>query len=105
MGKDVHSRGVPPEEEGLVLVLGLFHEAQRFLGDFLVDGLHALHREWAGALDLLRAVRLRPAVKHTASAEFLLHFRIFEVIGILRLFLRVEVVERAKELVEAMGGR
>ncbi len=105
MGKDVHPSGVPPEEERLVFILGLFHKAQRFRGDFLVNRLHALNVERAGALDLLRTVGVRPTVKHATSAEFLLHFRVLEVIGILRLLLGVEVVERAKELVEAMGGR
>ena len=105
MGVDVHPSGVPPEEEGLVLLLGLFQEASVFFGDFLVDGLHALLAERAGGLDLLRAVRIGPAMEHAARLEFLDQFRILEVVGVLEFLLRVEVVERAEELVEAMGGR
>ena len=105
MGVDVHPGGVPPEEERLVLLLGFFHEAQRLLGDFLVDRFHALLAERAGGHDLLRAVRVGPAVQHAARLELLDHFRILEVVRVLELFLRIEVVERAEELVEAVRGR
>ena len=104
MSEDVHTGGVPPEEKGLVPLLRFIHETERFLGDFLVNRFHALNVKRARGLDLLRAIRVRRAVNHATSAEFLLHFRILEVVGILRLLLRVEVVERAEELVEPVGG-
>ena len=56
-------------------------------------------------LDLLRAVRVRPAVDHAARPVLLAHLRILEVVRMLRLVLGVEVVERAEELVEAVRGR
>ena len=49
MGVDVHPGGVPPEEEGLVLLFGIVQEAKRFLGDFLVNGFHPFLAERAGA--------------------------------------------------------
>ena len=102
---DVHAGGVPPEEERLVRLLRLLQVVERGLGDFLVDRLHALLAERAGALDLLRAVRVGPGVDHAARLEFLDHRGILEVVRVLELFLGVEVVERADELVEAVRGR
>ena len=61
--------------------------------------------ERAGALDLLRAVRVRPGVDHAARAVLLPHLRVLEVVRVLRLVLGVQVVERAVELVEAVHGR
>ena len=105
MGPDVHPGGVPPQEEGLVLLLGLVHEAQRFLRELVVHRFHALDVQRAGELDLLRAVRVRPGVEHAARRVFLLHFRVLEVVGVLRLLLGVQVVERAVKLVESVRGR
>ena len=72
--------------------------------DFLVDRLHAL-RQRTGGLDLLRAVRIGPAMKYATSLDIFNHFRILEVVRVLGLLLRVEVVERPEKLVEAMGSR
>ena len=77
---------------------------ERGLGDFLVDRLHPLLAERAGGLDLLRAVGVGPGVDHAARRIPLDQLRILEVVGILELFLGVEVVERAHELVEAVRG-
>ena len=101
---DVHAGGVPPEEERLVRLLRVGHEADRLLGELVVDGLHPLLVERAGALDLLRAVRVGPGVDHAARAVFLAQLRVLEVVRVLRLLLGVEVVERAEELVEAVRG-
>ena len=68
---DVHARRVPPDEERLVGLLRIAHEADRLLGDFVVDGLHALLVERARAFDLLRAVRVRPRVDDAARAVLL----------------------------------
>ncbi len=54
---------------------------------------------------LLGAVRVGPGVDHTARAVFLLQRRILEVVRIFRLLFRVEVVERAEELVKPVRGR
>ena len=64
---------------------------------FLVSG--------SGVFDALRSVRVRKGVQRPARSEFLLKCRVLRVVGILRLLLRVEVVERAEELVEAMRRR
>jgi hypothetical protein len=89
-------------KNGLSAFFASSHEAECLLGDFVVNGLHALLGQRAGALDFLGSVRVRPCVDHSAGAVFLLHFRVFEVVGVLRLILGIQVVERAKELVEAV---
>ena len=45
------------------------------------------------------------AVEHAARAELLLERRILGIVGQLRLFLGVQVIEVAEELVEAVHGR
>ena len=55
-------------------------------------------------LDLLRAVRVRPGMQDTARRVLLAHFRVLEVVRVLRLLLGVEVVERTVELVETVRG-
>ena len=104
VGEDMHAGGVPPEEEGLVGLLRFFQIVERSLREFLVNRLHALDVERPGEFDFLRAVRICKRVDHTPRAVFLPQRRIFEVVHILRLLLRVEVVERAHELVEAVRG-
>ena len=44
-------------------------------------------------------------MQHAARAEALLERRVLRIVGILRLFLGVEVIEVAEELVEAVHGR
>ncbi len=102
---DVHAGGVPPQEERLVGLLGVGHEADRLLGDLVVDGLHPLLVERAGALDPLRAIRVGPGMDHAAGAEALAQRRILEVVLVLGLVLGVQVVERALEFLEAVRGR
>ena len=102
---DVHAGGIPPEEERLVRLLRLLEVVQRGLRDLVVDGLHPLLSQRAGALDFLRAVRIRPGVDHAARLKPLDHRRVLEVVLVLELFLGVEVIERAHELVEAVRGR
>ena len=105
VGEDVHARGVPPEEERLVRLLGFLQVVERGRRDLVVDGLHALLAERAGVFDLLRAVLVGPAMDHAAGLVLLDHLRIFEVVLVLELLLRVEVVQRAEELVEPVRGR
>ena len=45
------------------------------------------------------------AMKHAARAELLLELGVLRVVGVLGLLFRVEVVEVAEELVEAVNGR
>ena len=56
-------------------------------------------------LDLLRAVGHGPGVDHAAHLVLLDEGRVLEVVRILELFLGVQVVERAHELVEPVSGR
>ena len=45
------------------------------------------------------------AMNHTAGIEGLLEHRVFRVVRVFRAFLRVQVVEVAKKLIEAVVGR
>ena len=67
-------------KNGLSAFFASVMKSQRLLGDFLVDRLHALLVERAGALDLLRAVRVRPGVDHAARAVLLAQLRVLEVV-------------------------
>ena len=71
-------------------------------GHLVVDRLHALLRERARVLDLLPALAIGPAVEHAARSEPLLESRVLRVVRVLGLFLGIEVVEVAEELVKAV---
>src|SRR4029453_9517705 len=102
---DVHAGGVPPEEEWFVAVLRVGHETQRLLGEFIVHGFHAFFCQRAGQVDLLRAVRVRPGMKHAARGIFFPHLRVLEIVWVLWLLLSVKVVKRTIELAEAVRRR
>ena len=86
-------------------------------GGLVVDRLHALLGERAGVLDGLladlaearidRGVVLvgRLAPEHAARPELRAVGRVLRIVGQLRLFLGIEVVEVAEEFVEAVDGR
>src|SRR5262249_55467872 len=82
--------------------MGLVHEFQAGIEELFVYGLHALSIERTGVLNLLRAVWHGPTVEHAARPELLLELGILRVIRALGLLLRIEVVEVAEELVEAV---
>ena len=112
VGDDVHAGRVEPEEERLAVALGLVDELERVGQDLVVDRLHPLRIERAGVLDLLLAdlapARLDgrvvlvggPAVDHVARPD-LVH-QVLRVVAVRRILHRVEVVEVAEELVEAV---
>ena len=91
------------------------------VGDVVVDGLHPLRGQRPGVLDGLLADRsvLRVvgfgghlvgglALQHSARVrQFVEHWELVlvRVVELLRLFLGVEVIEVAEELVEAVHGR
>ena len=104
VGEDVHAGRVPPAEERLAVRVGLLDELQARVEELLVHRLHALDRQRSGVLDLLRAVWIGPAVQDAARAELLLELGVLRIVRVLRLLLRVQVVEVAEELVEAVGG-
>ena len=99
--EDVHAGRVPPDEEGLVGLLRPLHEVERLGRHLLVDRFHALARQRAGVGDLA----VGKAVDHAARAELLLEFGVLRVVGVLGLFLGIQVVQVAEELVEAVVGR
>src|SRR5260370_6772372 len=115
--EDVHAGGVPPDEERLAVLVRLVDEVQRALGDFLVHRFHALPYERAGIFALLLAPLAKPhiyggivlirreTVEYAARTEHRLDSRIFRIVAVLRLFLRVQVVKVAEELVEAVNRR
>ena len=118
--EQVHVRGVEPDEERLAVLVLALDEVLGGGDELVVAGLHALLGERAGVLDLLLAdpapARLlgrivlvgRPGMDHAARPEVLLEIRevLFgRIVVHLRLFLGVEVVEVAEELVEAVIGR
>ena len=109
MGAEMHMREVHPDEHGLARLRLLLDEVGRAIGDVIVDRLHPLLGQWAGVLDGLRAIGVGEAVDHAARAEILAEVRKFRIVGLriigkLRLFLRVEVIEIAVEFVEPMRG-
>ena len=111
---DVHARRVEPDEERLVVGLGLVHELEREVEDFVVHRLHPLGIERAGVLDLLfadlaparhhgRVILIRrPGVDHVARADFVQ--QLLRVAGVRGVLHRVEVIEVAEELVEPVDG-
>ena len=56
-------------KNGLLRLVLLVDEIERALGDFVVDGLHALLRQRAGVFDLLAALAVGLAVQHAARPE------------------------------------
>src|SRR3954466_14628099 len=102
MGPKVHSRRVIPKEKRLLLLCLLLHPSQGPIGDLFVDGFHAFLGQRAGINDGLPALAVGKTVKHTAGSELLPEFRVFGIVGQLGLFLGVEVIEIAKEFIEAM---
>src|SRR4051812_35342374 len=113
----MHVRGVDPREPRPAGVVLATDEVFSSSDEFVVARFHALLRQWSGVLDalladptptrLLRRIVLLggPAVQHAARTEALAEVRKVlgrRVIGQLRLLLGIEVIQVAKELVEAM---
>ena len=112
---DVHSSRVEPQKERLVVRLGLVDEGERLVANLVVDRFHPLRIERAGVLDLLladlaparhfgRVILVgRPTVNHVARPDLVEQF--LRVIWMRRIFHRIEMVEVAEELVEAVHRR
>ena len=117
MRAQMHARRVEPAEERLARRLLPLHEVDGRGRGLVVDRLHALLGQRAGVLDGLLAdlaeARIdggivavgRLAFQHAARAEFGLVGRVLRIVRQFRLFLGVEMVEIAEELVEAVHGR
>ena len=97
--------------------MGAVDEVERGFEEFLVDRLHALLGQRPGVLAFLLAPRAearvlagrlgvgRHAFQDAARAELRLELWVLRIVRVLRLFLGIEVVEIAEELVEAVHGR
>ncbi len=112
MRDDVHAGRIQPHEERLAVSLGLVHEIDGKIADLVIHGLHALRIQGARVLDLLFAdlaparhhrgiVHVgRPAMHHVARADHVQ--KILRVVGVRRIFHRVQVIQIAEEFVEPM---
>ena len=107
MGAEVHARAAPPHEPGRALLVGALDEVDRRSARLVINGLHADLRQRAGVLDLAVGVGVDHAARAEGFAEGLAiaHHHVARVILVLGLFLGVEVVEVAEELVEAVVRR
>ena len=119
---DVHARRVVPDEEGLAILFGLFHEILGEFEDMVIHGLHVvldafggMRRQRTFVYDLLLA-DLAPALLHgrvipvggpgveqvTRAIFFSLRFRHGRCKRILH---GIEVVEIAEKLIKAVQRR
>ena len=106
--------GLSQRKNGLPSPCRLVDELEGEVADLVVHGFHPLRIERAGVLDLLladlaparhlgRVVLVgRPAVDHVARADVVQQF--LRIVGMRRVFHRIEVIEVAEELVEAVDG-
>src|SRR3984885_7063314 len=112
---DVHARRIEPEEERLVVGLGLVDELQGKVADFIVHSFHPLGIERSRVFDLLLA-DLAPAwihggvvdigritVDHVARTDSVQ--QLLRIAGMRWILHRVEVIQIAEELVEAVHRR
>ena len=113
----VHAGRVEPAEERLASRLLPLHEIDGRGRGLVVDRLHPLLGQRAGVLDGLLAdlaeARIdrrivdvgRLALQHAARTELRQVGRILRIVRQLRLFLGIEVIEIAEELIEAVHRR
>ena len=104
MGPDVHACRVEPKEEWFFIFDRSINEFYRRVVNFLIDGRHPLGRQRPGVFNLLRTIRVGPRMDHAAWTVFLPELWIFRIVVALRLLFGIEVVEVAKELIEAVIG-
>ena len=104
VGPEVHVSGVKPDEERCLSVVLALDEVDCGVAELLIAGLHPLLRQRAGVLDPLGAVAVRVGVQDASGTELLAELRVLRVVDVLRLFLGVEVIQVAEELVEAVRG-
>ena len=101
----VHAGRVPPHEPRLAGGMLLADEGKRPVGGFIIDRFHPLLGQRTGVLDALATLAVRPGMQHAAGAEFLTERRILRVVEVLRLFLRIQVIEVAEEFIKAVHRR
>jgi hypothetical protein len=98
-------RGVERDEKQHVRLALAFDKIDGLCDDLVVDGLHALFALRSGVKDRLSAVRIGFALEDSARPKFFLKVRVVGGGAMARLFHRVQMVEQAEELVEAMRCR
>jgi len=101
-------RRVEPDEERLAGVVRGLDERLRSREELVVAGLHPLFGQRTGVLDLLATLSVRPAVQHAARPVLLLEFRKVlrvRIVHFLGFLLRVQVIQVAEKLVEAVHRR
>ena len=113
---EMHARGGDPGEPGFPGRMVLLDELGAAVEELLVGRLHAFLGQRPGVDAILLAHRAearvglatvgigRNAIEQAARAELRAEGRILRIIGVFRLFLGVEVIEVAVELVEAVHG-
>jgi hypothetical protein len=110
----MHAGSGQPDEPGFIVPGVLFDEFHSPIDELLISRLHPLSSERTGVLANLFAHRAeariyglvilirRYAVQYTAGPKPFPEFRIFGVIGVLRLFLGVQMIEVSVEFIEPM---
>ncbi len=94
----MHVRGVPPDEEGLLLINGAVDEVERQFGDLIVYRLHTFLCQWTGVFNTAVGERVNDAARAGQDA-----FRqMARIIGVFWFFFRVEVIQVAEEFVKAV---
>ena len=95
---DVHARCIVPYEERLLRLYGPLNEVYRALKELTIGRFHAFAGEGSCILNLAIGV----TANNSTWSEFLVELAILRVMVGFRLFLGIEVIEIAEELVEAM---
>ena len=113
---DMHTGGAEPDEKRLLVGDSLVHELGSASKKLLINAGHTLTSERASIFDLLLAhlapprlnrsiVLVRcPTMKDATRSEIRLECRVLRIVIRLRLFLCIQVVEVAEELIEPMHG-
>src|SRR5262249_13133250 len=101
VSEHVHAGRVEVTEERLPSFVLPVYEIEGRLQKLLIDGLHALLGQRSSVFDLAVGEGMNDA----ARAEPLAELGTLRIVGILGLLLRIQVVEVAEELVEAVLGR
>lgn len=101
MCSEMHARAVPPDEEGRACLVLARNEILGRSKGLLVNRFHPLFGERAGILDLA----VGEGMDHAARAKSTAEFRVLRIVAVLRLLLRIEVIQVAEKLVEAVIGR
>src|SRR5262245_15314708 len=111
----MHASGVQPQEEWLTIGPGLVYELERITEDLVVDSFHSIWTQRTRVLNLLLSylapARLfcsvvlicRPRMHHVPWADRL--FGRWRIVPMAWIFHRIEMVQVAEKLVEAVNCR